>query len=77
MKKKKQETTATAYRPFVEQWKEIDWWSTLFSLKVPFELLHAGIADIKFQAKSAVAPRYCLHFADFFTSKIYTQRMKK
>lgn len=33
--KKKQETTATAYRPFVEQWKEIDWWSTLFSLKVP------------------------------------------
>ena len=39
-------------------------------------MLHADIADIRFLAKSAVAPKYCLLLVDLFTSKIYLYRMK-
>ena len=63
------------YTPFVEE-KKIDC-STLFSIQSPFNLLHADIANIKFLAKSAVDPIYCLVFVDFFTSKTYTYPMKK
>ena len=46
--------------------------STLFSVQSPFDLLHADIAYIRFLAKSAADPKYCLLFVDLFTSKIYT-----
>lgn len=36
------------YTIFVEQWKDIDRLSALYSIKAPFELLHADIADIRF-----------------------------
>ena len=61
---------------FIKQKKNIDC-STLFGIQSPFDLLHADIADIKFLAKSAVDPKYCLLFVDLFTSKIYTYPMKK
>ena len=44
--------------------------STLFSIGKPFELLHADIEDIRFLAKSAVDPKYCLSLVDLFTSRI-------
>ena len=50
---------------------------TLFSICSLFDLLHADIANIKFLAKSAVDPFYCLIFLDLFTSKTYTYPMKK
>ena len=34
------------------------------------------IADIRFLAKLAVDPKYCLLFVDLFTSKIYVYPMK-
>ena len=36
------------YTPFVKQRKDIDHSSALYSVKVPFELVHAYIADISF-----------------------------
>ena len=64
------------YTPFVEQRKDIDR-STLFSINSPFVLLHADIADIRFLAKSAADPHYCLVIVDLFTQKVYTYPMKK
>ena len=66
------------FRPlFIEQKKDIDQLSTLYSIKALFELIQADIANIKFLFKSTVDPHYCLLCADLFSSKIYTYPMKK
>ena len=39
-------------------------------------MLQADIVDIRFLAKSAVDPKYCLLFVDLFTSKIYVYPRK-
>ena len=70
------EVVVPAYVPFVEKRSDIDR-STLYSFIALFELLHADIADIRFFAKSAVDPHYCLLFVDLFTQKVYTFPMKK
>lgn len=64
------------YTIIVEQKKNIGL-SKLFSIQSRFDLLHAGIANIKFLAKSAAYSIYCLVFVGFFTSKTYTYPMKK
>ena len=56
--------------------KDIDR-STLYSINSLFDLVHAKIADIRFLAKSAVDPHYCLVIVDLFTQKLYTCPMKK
>ena len=61
--------------PFVNKRSNIDH-STLYSISKPFELLHADIADLRFLAKSAVDPKYCLLIVDLFTSKIYVYPLK-
>ena len=61
---------------FIEQRKDINRSSTLYSVKGCFELLHVDIVDIRFLTKLAVDPKYCLIFIDLFTSKIYTYPMK-
>ena len=71
-----EEVLIPAFVPFVDKKKVIDI-STLYSFSKPFELLHADIADIRFFAKSAADPHYCLLFVDFFTQKIYAYPMKK
>ena len=50
--------------------------STLYSISKLFELLHADITDLRFLAKSAVDPKYCLLLVDLFSSKIYVYLMK-
>ena len=60
---------------FVNKSNNIDH-STLYSISKPFELLHADIADLRFLARSAVDPKYCLLIVDLFTSKIYVYPMK-
>ena len=60
---------------FVNKRSNIDY-STLYSISNPFELLHADIADLRFLAKSAVDPKYCLLIVDLFTSKIDVYPMK-
>ena len=64
------------YTPFVEQRKDIDRLSSSYSIKAPFELVHADVADIRFFSKPAVDPKYCLLVADIFTSKTYVYPMK-
>ena len=64
------------YTPFVEQRKDIDRSSALYSIKAPFELRHADIADIRFFSKLAVDQKYCLLAVDLFSSKTYTYPMK-
>ena len=61
--------------PFVAKKANIDR-STLYRIHKPFELLHADIADLRFLAKSAVNPKYCLLIVNLFTSKIYVYPMK-
>ena len=43
--------------------------SILYSISKPFDLLHVDIADIRFFAKSAVDPKYCLLIVNLFSSK--------
>ena len=62
--------------PFVEQKKDIDRTSTLFSLNSPLQFFHADVADIRFFSKSAVDPKYALVCVDLFSSKIYLYLMK-
>ena len=61
--------------PFVDKRTNIDR-STLYSFSKLFEALQADIADLRFLAKSAVDPEYCLLIVDLFTSKTYVFRMK-
>ena len=72
----KEEVIIPSHVPFVEKKSDVDR-STLYSFSRPFELLHADIADIRFFAKSAADPHYCLLFVDLFTQKIYTYPMEK
>ena len=62
--------------PFVIKRSNINH-STLYSISKPFELLHADTADLRFLAKSAVDPKYCLLIVDLFTSKIYVYPNEK
>ena len=43
---------------------------------MPFELVHADIADIRFFTKSAVDPKNCLLAVYLFTSKVYVYIIK-
>ena len=71
-----EEVIIPSHVAFAEKKSDVDR-STLYSFSRPFELLHADIADIRFFAKSAADPHYCLLFVDLFTQKIYTYVMKK
>lgn len=65
------------YTPFVEQRKDIDRSSSLYSIKAHFELVHAVIADIQFFSRSAVDLKYCLLAVDLFTSKVFVYNTMK
>ena len=45
------------YTPFVEQKKDIDRLSSLYSIKAPLQFFHADVAYLKFFAKSVVDPK--------------------
>ena len=64
------------YTPFVEQKKDINQLSALYSIKAPFELVHADVADIRFYSRSAVYPKYYLLAVDLFTSKTFDYPIK-
>ena len=52
--------------PFIDKRTNIDR-SALYSFSKPFEVMHADIVDLRFLAKSAVDPKYCLLIVDLFT----------
>ena len=56
--------------PFVEQKKDIDCSSALYSINAPLQFFHADVADIRFFSKSAVDPKYALLCVNLFSSKI-------
>ena len=61
--------------PFIDKETNIDH-STLYSFSMPFQMLHTDIADLRFLAKSASDPKYCLLLVDLFNSKICVYPMK-
>ena len=65
------------YTLFVEQKKDIDRSSSLYTINGPLQFFHADVAFLKFFAKSAVDPKYALLCVDLFTSKIYVYTMRK
>ena len=69
-------TRIPCYTSFVEQRKDIDRSSALYSIKVSFELVHADVADIRFFSRSAVHPKYCLLAVDLFTSNLFVYAIK-
>ena len=65
------------YTPFVEQKKDIDRFSSLYSINGPLQLFHADVAYLQFFSKSAVDPKYALICIDLFSSKVYVYLMRK
>ena len=65
------------YTPFIEQKKDIDRSSSLYTIDGPMQLFHADVAYLQFFSKSAVDPKYALVCVDLFSSKIYVYTMKK
>ena len=61
--------------PYIDKRTNIDH-STLYSFNIPFEILHADIADLRFLARSAADPKHCVLLVDLFTSKIHVHPMK-
>ena len=64
------------YTPFVEQKKDIDRSSALYTVNAPLQFFHADLAYLQFFAKSAVDPKYALLCVDLFTSKVYVYTMR-
>ena len=64
------------YTPFVEQKKDIDRSSALYSINGPLQFFHADLAYLQFFAKSAVDPKYALICVDLFTSKVYVYTLR-
>ena len=64
------------YTPFIEQRKDIDRSSALYTVNAPLQFFHADLAYLQFFAKSAVDPKYALLSVDLFTSKVYVYTMR-
>ena len=64
------------YTPFIEQRKDIDRSSALYSINGPLQFFHADLAFLQFFAKSAVDPKYALLCVDLFTSKVYVYTLR-
>ena len=65
------------YTPFVEQKKDIDRSSSLYTINGPKQFFHADLAYLQSFAESAVNPKYTLVCVDLFSSKIYVYTMRK
>ena len=74
-KQKRNEYSIPVKAEFVSKSNDIDR-STLFSIRAPFDLMHADVGDLCFLGKSAADPKYCLLLVDLFTSKFYVYGMK-
>ena len=64
------------YTPFIEQRKDIDRSSALYSINGPLQFFHVDLAYLQFFAKSAVDPKYALLCVDLFTSKVYVYTLR-
>ena len=64
------------YTPFIEQKKDIDRSSALYTINGPLQFFHADLAYLQFFGKSAVDPKYALLCVDLFTSKVYVYTLR-
>ena len=64
------------YTPFIEQRKDIDRSSALYTVNGPLQFFHADLAYLQFFAKSAVDPKYALLCVDLFTQKVYVYTLR-
>ena len=65
------------YNPLIEQKKDIDRSSSLYTIDGLVQLFHADVAYLQFFSKSPVDPKYALVCIDLFSSKIYIYAMKR
>ena len=72
----KDEQQIPFYTPFIEQKKDIDRSSALYSINGPLQFFHADLAYLQFFAKSAIDPKYALLCVDLFTSKVYVYTLR-
>ena len=70
------ESEVPFYTPFVEQRKDIDRSSAVYTINGPLQFFHADLAYLQFFAKSAVDPKYALLCVDLFTSKVYVYTLR-
>ena len=70
------ESKVPFYTPFVEQRKDIDRSSALYTVNGPLQFFHADLAYLQFFGKSAVDPKYALLCVDLFTSKVYINTLR-
>ena len=71
-----EESKVPFYTPFVEQRKDVDRSSALYTVNGPLQFFHADLAYLQFFAKSAVDPKYALVCVDLFSSKVYVYTMR-
>ena len=64
------------YTPFIEQKKDIDRSSALYTINGTLQFFHADLAYLQFFGKSAVDPKYALLCVDLFTSKVYVYTLR-
>ena len=76
LEEEEEEQQIPFYSPFVEQRKDIDRSSALYSINGPLQFFHADLAYLHFFAKSAVDPKYALVCVDLFTSKVYIYTLR-
>ena len=50
--------------------------STLYSFNVPFQFMHADIANLDFLGKSTAIPKYASSIVDLFLTKVYVYPMQ-
>ena len=65
------------YTRFIEQKKDVDRSSSLYTIDGPMQFFHADVAYLQFFSKSAVNPKYALVCLDLCSLKIYVYTMKK
>ena len=70
------ESKVPFYTPFVENKKDIDRSSALYTVNGPLQFCHADLAYLQVFGKSAVDPKYTLLCVDLFTSKAYVYTLK-
>ena len=71
-----EESKVPFYTPFVEQRKDIDRSSALYTVNGSLQFFHADLAYLQFFSKSAVDPKYALVCVDLFSSKVYVYTMR-
>ena len=50
--------------------------SALYSFDVPFQIIHADVANLEFLGKSATTPNQALLIVDLYSSKVYVYPMR-